>query len=588
MASKSLTFRILATDGDALKAFGSLAKGAKRDMGKVADALDEGLTAGQKMAKGLIAAAEQIDAEYVGLRSASEKLASALGPEFAAKAEQGVDGLVLDLRRAGLTFEEIEADADGLAMAVKRLDDVQLGKMKGELGQVDDKMRQVGDTTDRSRGVMANFVGNASQDLPGVSGSMGALNVAVGQFAEYATEGDIKMKQFLKTAAGMAVAAGGAAALAYVLQGMAKEKAFESERVKSWADEVRDGKSAIEILNDEMRETERIERGTFGGAQDITRAVARVGWTMESFTAMALQGEDAWLAWAETALRSGESALDVTVIMDGLSDAFDGIADANTISAARTKVFGEKVEEAAVSVDRFGGVLERGGPVAEAFAGSLGAVATTTDDTTIALRELGIEWEKLAGTWDDEDAWLNLQTSFDDVAEKAKTTAEAMKKGGAEAEQAMRDQALAQNDLKREVVEYYQSVLDLPEEAVTNVKAMLDTLSLEQIEARLRTLTRNRNISISIQSRSGAGYSTEDQFHDGGVVGGGRIGEERPILAKVGETVLPTHKAPLSSFIGGGNSGPTVIQLVLDGRIITEVVHDGLLRKQRRVPLGIG
>lgn len=588
MASKSLTFRILATDGDALKAFGSLAKGAKRDMGKVADALDEGLTAGQKMAKGLIAAAEQIDAEYVGLRSASEKLASALGPEFAAKAEQGVDGLVLDLRRAGLTFEEIEADADGLAMAVKRLDDVQLGKMKGELGQVDDKMRQVGDTTDRSRGVMANFVGNASQDLPGVSGSFGALNVAVGQFAEYATEGGVALKGLAATFAPIAAGTIAVKGISDHFKAVAETKAFNQQRVDDWVEALREGEDAAGALADRLDEAGKVEFRFFDQTADALPSLVRVGLTVEQFSELVTGGRPKIQAWVDAMREAGVSGDDLDVVLVALGEEVSNYEAGVKGAAAANLFFGEKVEEAAVSVDRFGGVLERGGPVAEAFAGSLGAVATTTDDTTIALRELGIEWEKLAGTWDDEDAWLNLQTSFDDVAEKAKTTAEAMKKGGAEAEQAMRDQALAQNDLKREVVEYYQSVLDLPEEAVTNVKAMLDTLSLEQIEARLRTLTRNRNISISIQSRSGAGYSTEDQFHDGGVVGGGRIGEERPILAKVGETVLPTHKAPLSSFIGGGNSGPTVIQLVLDGRIITEVVHDGLLRKQRRVPLGIG
>ena len=51
-----------------------------------------------------------------------------------------------------------------------------------------------------------------------------------------------------------------------------------------------------------------------------------------------------------------------------------------------------------------------------------------------------------------------------------------------------------------------------------------------------------------------------------------------PIMAMAGETVTPA---------GGAPAGPTVIQLVLDGRVITEVVHNGLLAKQRRTPLGI-
>jgi phage-related protein len=69
-------------------------------------------------------------------------------------------------------------------------------------------------------------------------------------------------------------------------------------------------------------------------------------------------------------------------------------------------------------------------------------------------------------------------------------------------------------------------------------------------------------------------------FHSGGIVPGPR-GAEVPILAMAGERVVPTGAA------GGASSGTTVIQLVLDGRVLTEVVHDGLLAKQRRTPLGI-
>jgi murein DD-endopeptidase MepM/ murein hydrolase activator NlpD len=66
------------------------------------------------------------------------------------------------------------------------------------------------------------------------------------------------------------------------------------------------------------------------------------------------------------------------------------------------------------------------------------------------------------------------------------------------------------------------------------------------------------------------------RFHTGGVVPGAR-GTEVPILAMAGETVTPA----------GGGGGTTVIQLVLDGQVVTEIVHNGLLRKQRRTPLGL-
>lgn len=77
----------------------------------------------------------------------------------------------------------------------------------------------------------------------------------------------------------------------------------------------------------------------------------------------------------------------------------------------------------------------------------------------------------------------------------------------------------------------------------------------------------------------GKGFSMPHlpEFHAGGVVPG-RPGTEVPIMAMAGERVTPAGAS--------AGSGPEVIQLVLDGRVIAEVVRDQLLRKQRTTPLG--
>lgn len=79
----------------------------------------------------------------------------------------------------------------------------------------------------------------------------------------------------------------------------------------------------------------------------------------------------------------------------------------------------------------------------------------------------------------------------------------------------------------------------------------------------------------------GKGFSMPQlpTFHTGGMVGQSLTpGTVVPILAQAGETVSP--------IAGGGGGGTTVIQLVVDGRVLTEIVHSGLLNKQRRTPLG--
>ena len=62
------------------------------------------------------------------------------------------------------------------------------------------------------------------------------------------------------------------------------------------------------------------------------------------------------------------------------------------------------------------------------------------------------------------------------------------------------------------------------------------------------------------------------KFHDGGVVPGPR-GSEVPIMAQAGERVVPNGGGG-----GGGYSGPQVVQLVADGKVIQEI----LLAHQRR------
>lgn len=63
-------------------------------------------------------------------------------------------------------------------------------------------------------------------------------------------------------------------------------------------------------------------------------------------------------------------------------------------------------------------------------------------------------------------------------------------------------------------------------------------------------------------------------YQSGGFV---PAGVTQPALLHGPEAVIP-----LGGGGGGGGSQSTVIQLVLDGRVLTEVVHNGLLAKQRR------
>ena len=121
---------------------------------------------------------------------------------------------------------------------------------------------------------------------------------------------------------------------------------------------------------------------------------------------------------------------------------------------------------------------------------------------------------------------------------------------------------------------------------VATAKTMINAL-IAAVESGLNfIMTPYRMASGFLNKIPGVGSAIPDfltkdihlpRLHTGGVVPG-MPGSDVPIMAMAGETVTPAGAAP---------AGPTVIQLVLDGRVLTEVVHNGLLAKQRRTPLGI-
>lgn len=174
-------------------------KKATEDTG---EELEDTRTEAQKVADRIDKVTESMVADMKAAEKAADALAQALGPEMSAKIGQaGIDEFVSDMKRAGLTAKDVEADADRLAQTLKNID-----QAKAPIRDVQTHIKKVGDETDNSRSVMANFTGNAIQDLPIVSGAMGPLNMAIGQFAEYAVDGNIKLKNFLATAGAIGAA----------------------------------------------------------------------------------------------------------------------------------------------------------------------------------------------------------------------------------------------------------------------------------------------------------------------------------------------------------------------------------------------
>ena len=233
---------------------------SRKALKQIEEGADDSRTAAQRLAASIGTVADKLDTELTKSAAAADALSKALGPEFAQRVgRNGINKLVTDLNRAGVTLEDITAEADTLAASLRQLDDVNLRALGGELDTVDRKMRDVGDNTDRTRSVMANFTGNAAQEIPGVSQALGPLNTAIGQFAEYAAEGNIRLRSLVAAFGPLAAASVALAVVQEGVQNTAETAQFAKDNVDALTKSLLQNESVTAALRDRYEE--------LGGAQ---------------------------------------------------------------------------------------------------------------------------------------------------------------------------------------------------------------------------------------------------------------------------------------------------------------------------------
>lgn len=196
MAGKDLNYRINVNAAAGTAGIRDFSRSVTRELKSVDNALDDTSTNAQKVAQSLGKMADQAEQELKAAARAADALGQALGPELAA--EMGRDGIaqkIGDLNRLGLTFDEITADADQLADAVKRIDAVQMSAQDQGLGALGSNAKRAAGEVDgltasaeKGRNAYANMVGNASQDLGALAGIAGSAGVGLGQLAEGAAD----------------------------------------------------------------------------------------------------------------------------------------------------------------------------------------------------------------------------------------------------------------------------------------------------------------------------------------------------------------------------------------------------------------
>lgn len=245
----------------------------------------------------------------------------------------------------------VDADTSG---AEKGLD-----RTKAKVKETDESVGKLGNTSDQSRSVLANMVGNSTQDLGELGGVAGSAGVAIGQIGEYAADGNIALKNLAATAIPLLAVAIAVKGITKEMERNAKAKAFDKERVEEWTDALKEGATAAEAITDSFREAGKVEVNVGGHVLDLTKALEHAGLTAEEFTRLTLSSAEEVDAWGESMRAAGVESNTVAILVAAAKESFDEVAASEDAAATNAEVFADRQAEVREALDRTREATER-------------------------------------------------------------------------------------------------------------------------------------------------------------------------------------------------------------------------------------
>lgn len=293
MAEDRYTFRLDIAARAAAGELDALAEGTDA----VNDELSTTRSLAAKVAEVVGKAATDMRTELQHAEEAAGALGEAIGPELADKIGRArINEWVTELRAAGLEFDDIKTNAHDLGTQLARLEEVRIDAVAKGFGRV-------ADDADRARSVTANMAGNLAQELPGIAGQFGPVNMAISQLVEGLAEGGIKGGDLTKQLGLMAGGLGAFALLSPLVQGILDLGAADEEAAKRAGElttanrdasdsldvqtlAALDAATATRIYGDALRENaDNIVRDKIVNDRDMIAAMDAYGITIEEIIA---------------------------------------------------------------------------------------------------------------------------------------------------------------------------------------------------------------------------------------------------------------------------------------------------------------
>ena len=436
-------------------------KGSAADVRKIFQNLiddeNDARGAGEKLADAQKQVADSMRQSMAEISVAADVLADSLGPEMVAAIQASgstVEDQVVKFQKLGLTLDDIKMDSDQLAAGMKELDDA----ARMSTGSIGDGFKKVAAETDNSRSVMANFAGNAAQEIPMMGAAFGPLNMAIGQFTEYAAEGNIQMGNLAKLAGPMV---GVAAAISYVnnqLELMKAKDAFREERVKSYREVLDQTGDSVANLAEHLREVGKIEATTWGNSAnpfadatvDLTEKLIKAGLTVDQYARLIEGGTPKIAEWAAAQKEAGNAITDADLIVQLGEDAED-YAKALEAGATSAQFFARTQNDVN---DALGDFLKQKDPIAQfpaefkrmadALAGETAPALADVDRVAKGLNittdaAIGLASDYADTLRADQAAALDAATAATEAAEQATRDFNSAQLAGIDAGYAVRD-----------------------------------------------------------------------------------------------------------------------------------------------------
>jgi Tfp pilus assembly major pilin PilA len=459
--SREITYEIGIDAGDAVGSLRSFSGAVKSAMRDVEGSLDDSATAGDKLSAALDQIAGQTKESFASAAIAAERLGQALQD---AGSNLNVADVLPQLNKLGLSFDEITADADKLAVSLKGLDDVKLAGVK-DLDEtapgLATNLDEVSKSADSSKSALANMVGNSTQSMGQLLGVTGDLGVGIGQMGEYIADAAFEgeglasvLGSFVKIAGPMAALAAATALVGEVMSSRGKSSKAEADQVDALTDAYRSGIDPAEAYADSLKKLGEVvvtlnhesaktsEQGGLvgflgglseklgplgGGLQiaadklglwgkavaDIAPLLSKAGITVEQWTAAVEGGQQAYGAMATALSKTTLSTKEQQEVLDGLTTSQQSNTEAKANAAQITAVFGDNTDDTTKSVEE----LQR----AEEEA------VQATKDHMVAMSQAGDAMHDLSSTFaeigrrsDALSAVFNLGNAPDEAASKTR------------------------------------------------------------------------------------------------------------------------------------------------------------------------